>query len=560
MRNTFMPFDALKYSKKNGRIAPFFMKNDDEFVKKLTEALRYYDSMAGKRMADFDAKRLAEFMDDMKLGRSVCEVMRHFYVFKSFDFSEIFSPDELKILSGKGIGSAEDLRVELFEYLNRECGGFAPPAVRSKVIVDFASLMGVKQDIERALWIDREDEKVLKKLEEPKVSEIIDLYNMCVAGTLFMNSGKISIMLPEMGGSELRKIFLACKYSGVLCDISQDYGKYVLDISGPFEIFGRPEKYGHSLCIAAFRIFGILDRCGREYSFCSEVFIKNRKYVFSMNSSDMIEAGLAKRKVDQGVGQRPEFDSASEELFYGFFGTGKHSWDVEREPEPIIANDFVYVPDFAYVRGKSKVYVEIMGYFTEHYHKKKIEKLRRLHGMNIQMIIIANGGYEDAVRKEIESVGYPVAYFEGKDMPYGTVLRILEERFSDFSERLKVNESEKEEITADVEKELASAGFIPEQVLSEKLKCYNHDEFEKCRNIVISNVRGIYVSGAGFFTAAKLDELKAITDEAHLEKKGRECIEKRFSDIGVGTVDTVIAHLGYAVRWRGLLETEIVKK
>ncbi len=219
MRNTFMPLDALKYSKKNDRIAPFFMKNDDENVNKLAEALLYYESMSGKKMADFDDKRLAEIMDDMKLGRSVCEVMRHFYVFRSFDFSEIFSPDELKMLSGKEIESAEDLRISLFEYLNREYGGFASPADRSKAIADFASLIGVKHDIEKALWIDREDEKVLKKLGEPKVGEMLDLYNMSVAGTLFMNSGKITIMLPEMSGGELRKIFLACKYSGVLCDI-----------------------------------------------------------------------------------------------------------------------------------------------------------------------------------------------------------------------------------------------------------------------------------------------------------------------------------------------------
>lgn len=552
MRNRFMPLDALKYSKKGDRIVPFFMKNDAETNRKLQETAQYYGMMSGKKMADFNAGSLVDIMGDLKLGRSVQEIMGHFYCFKSPDFKEIFSTAELEILEKMGINSAEKLRLKLFEFLNLKYGGFAPEGERSKAIGEFKNLAGLTSDVERALWIDREDEKVLKKTEELK--DFVRQYNMSALGALFLNSGYINVTLPKLDGKTLRKIYFACKYNGVLCDILLEDGRYILDISGPLEIFGRPEKYGYNLGLAAFRIFRILD--GKVYSFCSEVFIKNRKYTFSMDSEDIrniIGSGEANKE------DRPEFDSAAEEQFYDFFGQGKLSWSIEREPEPIVTNDFVYVPDFAYTRGKSKVYVEIMGYFTEHYQKKKIEKLRRLNGLDVPMIIIANGGYEDIVKKEIESVGYPVVYFKGKDMPYGAVLRVLEEKFSGFHERMNEIETGKGEIIIDVEKELERTGFIPDVVLLQKLRCYSDDEFEKCRTM-LGCVKGTYIRGAGLFTPEKLDALKAIADDAFFKKTDRGYLADKFNETGVDIVEPVIAHFGYAVRWRGLGKTEIIRQ
>lgn len=569
MSRRFMPLEAVRYTRKAERIVPFFMKNDDEAKKKVGEALRYYEGFIGRKMAEFNHLELADIMEDPKVGKGIQSVMENFCCFRSPDFSEIFAPDDIEALLRAGITGAEELRLALFEYINsnnKSYGGFAPESVREKAIEGFGKSIGLSEstEVERGLWIDREDERVLKKEtlnELPGPEQAVAIYNMSVLLALLMNSGTVRITLPELGGSDLRRIYTACKYSGALCDIlkMKDCGKYVLELTGPFEIFGRPEKYGRNLADAAVKILGILS--GKEYTVTSDVFVKNRKYMFSIDRSEIASCipAVYLGGGDDGKSKKV-FDSNAEERIYGVFGHDKLSWNIEREPEPVITDNFVYIPDFAYLRGKSKVYVEIMGYFTEHYQKKKIEKLKSLHGLGIQMIIIANSGYDDAVRKEIEGIGYQVAYFRGKDMPYGTVLKILEERFSDFSERMSETESEKERIRKDVENELLRAGFVPDGALKEKLKCYSEDEFEKCRHLVPNCAKGTYLRGVGLFTAAKVDELKAITDEAHLDQKDRMYLEKRFLDVGVGSVDPVIAHFGYAVRWSGLGKTEIVKK
>lgn len=551
--NVSIPIAALKFQRKGkGRyIVPFFLKDDNETGKKLQKITEYYESMSGKKMVDFNERIIIEIMDDMKVGRAILSIMSRFYCFKSRDFKEIFSSGEQEILSKLDICGADTLRQALFEYVNDKYRGFAPE--RKKALQEFRNKLKLKTGIGSALWVDCDDEKLLKKIKEAK--EIVVLYNQGVLATLFLNSENISIALPKLDGKILRKIYLLCKYNGVLCDISGENNKYTLEISGPVELFGKPEKYGYNISVAAFSIFRILN--GKDYSFSSNVFIKNRKSVLFMGADDIKNTGIgSERKEETGH----EFDSAPEEKLYNFFSADKQSWKIEREPELIITKSFVYVPDFAYLRSKSRVYVEIMGYFTEHYQKKKIEKLKCIKKLNIPMIIIASSTYEDSIKKEIESIGYPIVYFKGKDIPYGPVLRVLEEKFSDFDERICEIEGEKEEIASDIEKELETADFISDALLKEKLKCFTDDEFEKCRDMILGMVKGTHIRGAGLFSLKKLDDLKSIIEKAHSEKRDREYLKRSFAEIGVDKVEPVLAHFGYAVKWRGLGKNEIVKR
>ncbi len=553
--NVSIPIVALKFQRKGkGKyIVPFFLKDDNETGRKLQKIIEYYKSMSGKKMVDFNDSIIIEIMGDMKVGRGIQSIMGHSYCFKSPDFKEIFSSGEQELLSKMNISSADTLRQALFEYVNKKYRGFAPD--KKKAMQEFRNKLGLKTDIEPALWLDCDDEKLLKKIKDPK--EVVVLYNQGVLATLFLNSENISITLPKLDGKILRKIYLLCKYNGVLCDISGEIenNKYALEISGPVELFGKPEKYGYNISTAALSIFRILS--GKDYSFSSNVFIKNRKFVLFMSAEDIKNTGIvSERKEETGH----EFDSAPEEKLYNFFSANKHSWKIEREPELIITKSFVYVPDFAYSRSKSWVYVEIMGYFTEHYQKKKIEKLKCVKKLNIPMIIIASSTYEDSIKKEIESIGYPLVYFKGKDIPYGPVLRVLEEKFSDFDERISEIECEKEKIASDMEKELETSGFISDALLKEKLRCFTDDEFEKCRDKILGMIKGTYIRGAGLFSLKKLDDLKSIIEKAHSEKRDREYLKKRFAEIGVDIVEPVLAHFGCAVKWKGLRKTEIIRR
>jgi predicted nuclease of restriction endonuclease-like RecB superfamily len=59
---------------------------------------------------------------------------------------------------------------------------------------------------------------------------------------------------------------------------------------------------------------------------------------------------LSQKKHGQLFSERPEetveFDSALEESFYGSFAGLNTGWAISREPEPLIAGKWLYIPDF----------------------------------------------------------------------------------------------------------------------------------------------------------------------------------------------------------------------
>lgn len=61
--------------------------------------------------------------------------------------------------------------------------------------------------------------------------------------------------------------------------------------------------------------------------------------------------------------------------------------DVIYEPEIIKVGNYAYIPDFLIKKGNKKVYVEIVGFWTRDYLKRKLEKISKA---KIQMLLIVN--------------------------------------------------------------------------------------------------------------------------------------------------------------------------
>ena len=80
------------------------------------------------------------------------------------------------------------------------------------------------------------------------------------------------------------------------------------------------------------------------------------------------------------------FDSAIEKEFYqlGFKG-----WTVQREPTVLKAGQYAFIPDFSLERNGTRIYVEIIGFWTPEYLKHKIQKLNQLDEKE-SMILLVN--------------------------------------------------------------------------------------------------------------------------------------------------------------------------
>jgi uncharacterized protein len=77
------------------------------------------------------------------------------------------------------------------------------------------------------------------------------------------------------------------------------------------------------------------------------------------------------------------YDSTLEKMFSSL---SLGSWKIKREPTILKAGKYAFIPDFVLQRDGMKVYLEIVGFWTPEYLKKKVEKLKEVEEPVILLI------------------------------------------------------------------------------------------------------------------------------------------------------------------------------
>ena len=126
------------------------------------------------------------------------------------------------------------------------------------------------------------------------------------------------------------------------------------------------------------------------------------------------------------------FDSLVEEDFASRFKALNSKWQLKREPEPVIAGQQVIIPDFSFEREGSKLYMEVVGFWTEEYLQRKIAKL----GKTKEQILVAvdeNLACERLTRIE-KQYNLNILFYR-KEIPLPPVLRYLQDAYKQIHDK-----------------------------------------------------------------------------------------------------------------------------
>ncbi len=188
-----------------------------------------------------------------------------------------------------------------------------------------------------------------------------------------------------------------------------------LTLYGPQEMTGAPQQYGLRLARLCRMLlgYGAAPRQdvkgepgrGRQHNKATltkaiveaeaTVHFLQRSYRFVMDRNLLISLPLPAEtnQADGSMGAsladtRPDdrsslFDSSIEQSFAEAFGAlensqGVDGWRLEREPEPLLLDQGIFIPDFALTRTQRRIYVEILGFWTPTYRERKLQKLHQL--------------------------------------------------------------------------------------------------------------------------------------------------------------------------------------
>ena len=169
----------------------------------------------------------------------------------------------------------------------------------------------------------------------------------------------------------------------------------------------------------------------------------------------------------------------------------------QREPEPLLLDQSIFIPDFALTRAQRRIYVEILGFWTPAYRERKIQKLQQLKGRNDLLLAIPVEA-KDAFASIASH--FPIVIYDGQ-LSATEVLQTLRSHYDDFTERLAALG------IAEVRTLVTKKGLLPERVCYEVLHCYRRSELQRAAERVVSEEIA-FVPGIGLYQRAALEQLK----------------------------------------------------
>jgi len=473
--------------KMKDEIRPEYARGEHEYlVNMISEVLK---GSIGKKRGEIDSRvREIEAYGDYRMVRGFYEILLNYCTFEP----------EIELNPGP-------MRDFAFARMS-EIGTYSPD-VAERVISEGALKFGISREkFKNAMWSDLPENAVLREFREP--SNTIMEYNFRLVSSMLARSLYMRFWVSDRWKDAL----WAVKRLGLMYQIEN---QSVL-VDGPASLMHNARAY--SLGIS--KLFYFISRA-KSWWIEAGIIKGKRTKVLRASSDDPITSGSGE----------VSFDSEVERKFYQDFVSLKSGWKIVREPEPLRAGNYTIIPDFLFEKGGIRVYMEIVGFWTQEYLERKFKKLSELKVDNL-IVAIDSANYRGKIP---EIAGRVMVYRKTPDA--FRVRRLLNE-----IEQPMRNELLKRAMTVTVEgdyrtlHEMASDNDLPEDVLKE---AFMHRK-----------LHGYIFDGTNLISetfARKLKEEIVSLGEADANA-AIELLNKRGID---ASISTLIA-LGFEIEWIGL--------
>ncbi|MGC8936560.1 MAG: DUF790 family protein [Candidatus Methanomethylicaceae archaeon] len=406
--------------------------------------------------------------------------------------------------------------------------GFAPSrSERHEILLRASKELNIPPEwIDRYMWSDLEGEQTLKSFNPIAPDELLSHYNLSVTQTLLFKSKFVEFSAE----GNWKRIFRSIKRLGLMYSITGEPGGYNVLVEGPISLIKMTERYGTSLAKLIPEILS-----SRRWRIRAQIIGRsNRLLNFELQSSDGV--------MFPAVATEPEsYDSSLEESFAKRFASLGSRWRLLREPDPIPVNGSVMIPDFAFELQGMKVYLEIVGFWTPEYLRKKISKLQSILDHNVSTEILVAVDSELGVSGEIPG---NVIVFKG-EVPLKPILDHLERK------EMEVVATELERVRhmpipvngncVHLEDMATKLGLSKESLLS---------------RFSSSPPDGYVLIGEALIRRDHLQRLASqITCGSSLDE-----VAERLKEEGIRDPIPLLKHFGFTVKWRGLDSAVVVKE
>ncbi|MBU4245928.1 MAG: DUF790 family protein [Nanoarchaeota archaeon] len=395
-----------------------------------------------------------------------------------------------------------------------ECRGMALADERQRAIDSAAKKLSItSEQLENTLWADYEENLIVKEFEPITAENLLRQYNLSLVQTLLFKATGLEFKIE----GNFQNVFRKIKRLGLIYNIEND----TVFLDGALSLFKMTERYGTSLAKLLPEIMRA-DKWSINASVMKRSYGDKRIFEFALDDTKKI---FNTNDYSDNI-----FDSAIEEEFarHDFGG-----WNVKREPAVLKAGQYAFIPDFLIENSATKIYVEIVGFWTPEYLQKKIQKVNQVK--ETLMLLVDKNLACSITEFKINSGN--VIFFD-KKIPYSEIAKVLnayeEKQLASEINSLKDIEISLEGDVISIAK-IAETYKISAKALYEILKTKKKHE-------------GYLLFQTQLVSQKTID---AIRDDLEFIKNYPDTL-KVFEKYGVKGHSEVLGALGYKIKWAGL--------
>ena len=502
-----------------------------ELTHEIAQLIVYYERLLGQPQRLFSLDDARAYIGDYRLAHCLLATLSHWYIWQQREWTEaVQAVSEQSDLAE--LASPIQLRLALYNYVNEYYHGFLDISTRSHALEAFAKQYALPvSELEYLLTMDTDDEAHLVRMTStpPTPQEVATLYNQWAFEAALCNASSVHFLidcnafsksqLSTGVGAVIKRLCYIARKMGVYYDLAYEQTLpgmsplLSLTLYGPQEVTGAAQQYGLRLARLCRILMGYgiaraeTPRKAKKPSLANAIIeahatvhFLQRSYAFKMDAALLNLLPQAELK-HEGEPQKHEqteethiFDSSIEQSFAEAFtalakSQGVDGWRLEREPEPLLLDRSIFIPDFAVTRSHQRIYVEILGFWTPAYRERKLQKLLQLQDRR-DLVLALPRDAKDAFSSILSA--FPVVFYEGQ-LSATDVLAVLRTHYDDFAERLASID-----IMA-VRERIQRDGFLNEHECAEMLHCYRRSELQQAVEDIVNDAIKFSV-GIGLYT------------------------------------------------------------
>lgn len=250
---------------------------------------------------------------------------------------------------------------------------------RSVILSQVANEFKVNfRELEESIYCDLDDEMVIADFNPIDPVNLLKGYNVSITQTMLFNGSELSLTT----SSNWQRIFRQIKWLGLIYTARLDNGSFWVKVDGPVSLFKLSRRYGTSL---AKLLPSIIQN--RVWKLRAKVLSRTGNTLLNLE----LDSTRHRSYLPESIDEKDEgFDSRVEEDFAARFRALGTGWTLTREPDPLPVGEYVMIPDFALEKGGSRIYLEIVGFWTPEYIEDKMKKLDMAKGIDMIVAIDRN--------------------------------------------------------------------------------------------------------------------------------------------------------------------------